>query len=204
LAIQQALNDQAAGAVAAVVADRLAEQDLDELAHRALERELLDLAEPAGRYFATLPEWIEQWLLPTYRRSVRGHERVWCPEWWRHPEAVARLDALWRAWEHLRLDAATGLSVWFRDHADHHMDHSHGRRRAVQRLRRKALGPARGAASVHLAPRGDVRARRRPHTHSTRQYLSCPPHRPCPRCRPQLDDPASSMNHPPPHSLGLA
>ncbi|MGZ6564499.1 MAG: DUF4913 domain-containing protein, partial [Solirubrobacteraceae bacterium] len=37
------------------------------------------------------------------------------------PEAVARLDALWRAWEHLRLDAATGLSVWFRDHADHHM-----------------------------------------------------------------------------------
>ena len=28
---------------------------------------------------------------------------------------------MWRAWEHLRLDAATGLSVWFRDHADHHM-----------------------------------------------------------------------------------
>ena len=120
-AIHQALKDQAAGAAAAVVADRLAEQDLDELAHRALERELLDLAEPAGPYFATLPEWIEQWLLPVYRRSVRGHERVWCPEWWRHPEAVARLDALWRAWEHLRLDAATGLSVWFRDHADHHM-----------------------------------------------------------------------------------
>ena len=37
------------------------------------------------------------------------------------PEAVARLDALWRAWEHLRLDPATGMSVWFRDHADHHM-----------------------------------------------------------------------------------
>jgi hypothetical protein len=49
-AIQQALKDQAAGAAAAVVADRLAEQDLDELAHRALERELLDLAEPAGPY----------------------------------------------------------------------------------------------------------------------------------------------------------
>lgn len=26
-----------------------------------------------------------------------------------------------RSWEHLRLDAATGTSVWFRDHADHHM-----------------------------------------------------------------------------------
>ena len=28
---------------------------------------------------------------------------------------------LWRAWEHLRLDGSTGLSVWFKDHADHHM-----------------------------------------------------------------------------------
>ena len=64
-AIRQALKDQAGGAAAAVVADRLAEQDLDELAHRALERELLDLAEPARPYFATLPEWIEQWLLPS-------------------------------------------------------------------------------------------------------------------------------------------
>lgn len=33
----------------------------------------------------------------------------------------ARLDALWRAWEHLRLDPATGMAVWFRDHADHAM-----------------------------------------------------------------------------------
>jgi Domain of unknown function (DUF4913) len=31
------------------------------------------------------------------------------------------LEALWRSWEHLRLDPATGISVWFRDHADHHM-----------------------------------------------------------------------------------
>ncbi len=41
--------------------------------------------------------------------------------WWMHPEAVARLDALWRAWEHLGNDPATGMSVWWRDHADHHM-----------------------------------------------------------------------------------
>jgi hypothetical protein len=34
---------------------------------------------------------------------------------------VSRLDALWRAWEHLRLDGVLGASVWWRDHADHHM-----------------------------------------------------------------------------------
>ena len=179
-AIQQALKDQAAGAAAAVVADRLAEQDLDELAHRALERELLDLAEPAGPYFATLPEWIEQWLLPVYRRSVRGHERVWCPEWWRHPEAVARLDALWRAWEHLQARCRhRPVGLVSRPRRPPH-DHSHGRRRAVQRLRRNALRPTRGAASVHAATPGDVRARRRPHTHSTRRHPACPPPPPLP------------------------
>ena len=64
---------------------------------------------------------MHEWLFPVYRRSILGHDRVWCPQWWRHAEAVARLESLWRAWEHLRQDAATGLSVWFRDHADHHM-----------------------------------------------------------------------------------
>ena len=37
------------------------------------------------------------------------------------PEAVSRVAALWRSREHLRLDPATGMSVWWRDHADHHM-----------------------------------------------------------------------------------
>lgn len=33
---------------------------------------------------------------------------------------MIRLEALWRSWEHLRKDPATGMSVWWRDHADHH------------------------------------------------------------------------------------
>lgn len=42
----------------------------------------------------------------------------WCSHWFLHVEAVARLEALWKAWETLRLDPGTGSSVWFRDHAD--------------------------------------------------------------------------------------
>ena len=41
--------------------------------------------------------------------------------WWDYPEALARIDALWRAWEHLRLDGATGSSTWWIEHADHHL-----------------------------------------------------------------------------------
>lgn len=56
-----------------------------------------------------------------YRRPIDGTHRRWAARWWQHEEAIIRLEALWRAWEHLRLDPATGMSIWWRDHADHHM-----------------------------------------------------------------------------------
>jgi hypothetical protein len=61
-----------------------------------------------------------RWVAPSGGASVASEAR-WCLEWYFHPEAVSRVEALWRAWEHLRLDGATGISVWFKDHADHHM-----------------------------------------------------------------------------------
>lgn len=76
-------------------------------------------AEPV---FPTLARWVADWLAPMIRRPDR-QDQAWCPEWWRHPEAIARLEALWRAWEALRLDDVTGMSVWWRDHADHHLPH---------------------------------------------------------------------------------
>lgn len=72
-------------------------------------------------YFPNVDVFVREFLAPTYRRSLEGNHRVWCPDWWRHAEAINRLESLWRAWEHLRLDPATGMSVWWRDHADHHM-----------------------------------------------------------------------------------
>ncbi len=53
-----------------------------------------------------------------YRRNVGDR-----PEhrWWESPEAIIRVEAMWRSWEALRLNPATGISDWLRDHADHHM-----------------------------------------------------------------------------------
>ena len=82
------------------------------------ERE--EVEQPAECYYSSLGEFAT-WLLEVYRRSTRGHARVFCPQWWKHPEAVARMDALWRAFEQLRQDPGTGMSVFWRDHADHHM-----------------------------------------------------------------------------------
>lgn len=67
--------------------------------------------------------FVAEFLAPIccHRIDVDGRTSTWCRQWWRHPEAIIRLEALWRAWENPRLDPATGISVWLRDHADYHM-----------------------------------------------------------------------------------
>lgn len=74
-------------------------------------------------YFGSVDEFVREFLVKVYRRRVSGdgRTRVWAAKWWRYDEAIIRLEALWRAWEELRRDPATGMSVWLRDHADHHM-----------------------------------------------------------------------------------
>jgi hypothetical protein len=64
-----------------------------------------------------LATWVEALLLPVYGREVRSSS-PWCPRWWEHLEAVARLHALWLAWQELTDPAAgaSGPAVWHRDH----------------------------------------------------------------------------------------
>lgn len=77
--------------------------------------------EQRSLYFGSVDEFFRDYVRDIYRRGINHRNRKWADDWWRYPEAIARLDALWRAWEHLRLDPTTGMSVWFRDHAEHHL-----------------------------------------------------------------------------------
>lgn len=71
--------------------------------------------------FESLEDWVHGWLLPLYRRSLDGSAVTFCREWWRHPEAYLRLDALWKSWEFMRRKPGTGMAVWMRDYCDYHM-----------------------------------------------------------------------------------
>jgi hypothetical protein len=64
--------------------------------------------------------WVTKWLCPNLEREIK-RTFEWCPQWWDHPEAVQRIEAMWRAWEVLRLNAGTGMSTWWVDHADRHL-----------------------------------------------------------------------------------
>jgi hypothetical protein len=83
--------------------------------------QLSDSIPGAALAYDSVEDWVSRYLLVMYRRAVSGTGTTWCPQWWRHPEAVVRLEALWRAWEYLRKDETTGVSVWLRDHCDPHM-----------------------------------------------------------------------------------
>jgi hypothetical protein len=73
---------------------------------------------------AALADWVHYLLLPVYGREI-STTRPWCAKWYEHPEAVARLHALWLAWQQLT-DSEAGLSgpsTWHRDHLDQAMVH---------------------------------------------------------------------------------
>ena len=75
-------------------------------------------------YYGSVDEFVREFVCPIFRRNVGEEGRAdyrWSARWWESAEAIARLEAMWRAWEHLRRDASTGTSVWLRDHADHHL-----------------------------------------------------------------------------------
>lgn len=68
--------------------------------------------------FGSTAAWATHMLFPTYRREVLRAGFTWCPRWWAHAEAVGRLEALWRAWEHHRQLPAMGMATWWKDYAD--------------------------------------------------------------------------------------
>lgn len=105
-------------------------EDWDPFAHPATgevldERPADETAEeaPAGPplYFSSLDRFVSEYLAMIYRRDPSVASVRWCPEWFKHAEAIARLEAMWRAWELLRLDPGEGASNWWLVHCDPHM-----------------------------------------------------------------------------------
>lgn len=70
-----------------------------------------------------LAVWVQDWLLPTFRRYPGGANARWCRQWWRHSEAIVRLQALHMAYLTLFAEGGTGPSSWLRDHLDPTMAH---------------------------------------------------------------------------------
>lgn len=60
--------------------------------------------------------WVE--LMIHDLESVPDENQYWCTEWWRHPEAVSRLSALYEAYGEAETEHT--LSSWWTQHWDSH------------------------------------------------------------------------------------
>jgi hypothetical protein len=72
---------------------------------------------PIQPVYETLQSWVNDYYLAVFPRPATGEAR-WCSQWEDHPEAVTRLEALWRSWETLRLDPNLGIATWLTTYRD--------------------------------------------------------------------------------------
>lgn len=99
------------------------QSDLDAGDLAAIEQAMAQLRETSSDEtpdfkprFPDLESWVNGFFVITFARPS-GQIR-WCANWWDHPEAVLRLDAMWRTWEAAALDPVRGMAAWLRDHLD--------------------------------------------------------------------------------------
>ncbi|MEO3939438.1 DUF4913 domain-containing protein (plasmid) [Dermatophilaceae bacterium Soc4.6] len=71
-------------------------------------------------FFSGVEAFVEGFVLPNWRHGSGAGVR-WCRQWWKHPEAVGRLEALWEAFEAMRLQPAPAISSWWLHHFDPHL-----------------------------------------------------------------------------------
>lgn len=64
--------------------------------------------------YSNAEEWVNNWLLPHYRRNPATHK--WDPQWWRYEEVGTLMETLWETWEKMRWDGAGGIAAYFRDY----------------------------------------------------------------------------------------
>lgn len=69
--------------------------------------------------FASVEAFVQAYVLPNWRHP-RGRQSHWCHQWWKHDEAITRLEALWEAFEATRLRPGE-LSRWWILEFDPHL-----------------------------------------------------------------------------------
>ena len=108
--------------LAGLLADQAAIDQVQAGARAAIAGVLAAPETPPGLHYRNVDEFVRGLVVPVFRRNVGPRaEARWSARWWESAEAIMRLEAMWRSWEALRHDPATGVSNWLKDHADHHL-----------------------------------------------------------------------------------
>lgn len=76
--------------------------------------------EPHPPLYNDVESWVLGYFTPMFLHRIPTNPRTrWCPDWWDHAEAIARLTHLWHTWEAARWEPATKAAWWI--DLDHHL-----------------------------------------------------------------------------------
>ena len=108
--------------------------------------------------FSNLEAFVSDYLIHHFPRPVQASaydkEFYWCSSWWAHTEAASRLNALWRAWEALRLNETTGMADWWTHYADPTMNALFAAKGPFQGCTAEEHKPANPSLPITPAPKG--------------------------------------------------
>lgn len=90
---------------------------VDKSAEQEKFQELAEQIKASHQQYETVNAFVEDFIARAYCYPL-GQERVWCPEWYAHPAALARLTALWIAYETVRIKTPHQLVTWWISQAD--------------------------------------------------------------------------------------
>jgi len=86
-----------------------------------IRRDEESVGRPAELFYPNVGEFVTDRLVHLVPLPPPESGQVWCSSWFRHAQALSRLDSIWRAWENLRFDPALGMSNWWTHYADPNM-----------------------------------------------------------------------------------
>lgn len=90
--------------------------DKEKLANTAAETVNSNMV---NSHYSSLGQFVDEYLTYLYPMNTTKGGVTWCEQWWKHPAAAVRFQALWSSWEDMRINGGpSGLAGWLVNYAD--------------------------------------------------------------------------------------
>lgn len=125
-AVRESLQNIIREAVAEKLEEMLGDEQFTEKIEKITNDKFEEVTTPAEKIepkYKSVIEFVDDFVRPMWATTRNDQDNAnWSKQWYKHPEAVSRLSALWRIYEVQRgRDPQNFLEGFLRVHADYHM-----------------------------------------------------------------------------------
>ena len=122
--LTEVVNEEVASRMSELMGDEQFTEKIETVTTEKFEQAVTPAEKIEPKYKSVI-DFVDGFIRPMWATTRSGQDKVnWSKEWYRHPEAVSRLSALWRIYEIQRgRDPENFLEGFLRVHADYHMRH---------------------------------------------------------------------------------